>query len=92
MYAKLIPFLIVSNIVYEIIFLQVYLLPWITISFIIYYYFTWYYEIMVMLYLAVVSPQNLYRGMQKYAVIGSTNIYWSKLNENIITNGIFIIL
>ena len=92
MYAKLIPFLVVSNIFYEIIFLQLYLIPWITIPFIIYYYSIWYYGIMLMLYLAAVSPQNLYRGMQKYAVIGSTNIYWSKLNENIITNGIFIIL
>ena len=47
--------------------------------------------IIVMLYLASGSPQQLYKGMQEYAVIGLMKISWSKPSEKIITNTICII-
>ena len=42
--------------------------------------------ILVMLYLAAVSPQHLYQGMQKYVVIVLMKIYCSNQSDNIIPN------
>ena len=45
-----------------------------------------------MLYLASVSHQRLYQGIQKYVVIVLLNIQWIKLGDKIITNIICIVL
>ena len=45
---------------------------------------------MMMLYLASGSHQQFYQRMQKYVVIESLKIYWSKPSENIIPNSICI--
>ena len=52
----------------------------------------WWYLIMVMLYLAAVSPQHIYLDMQKYVMIGLMKLLWSNLSENIIQDIICIII
>ena len=52
------------------------------------FFYTWYCGIMVMLYLADVSPQHIHQGMKKYDVIGLMNLYWINSSDKIIRNSI----
>ena len=52
----------------------------------------WCCGIIAMLYLAVGSPQHLYRYMKIYLVIGFLNLSWSKRSDKIINDSICIIL
>ena len=72
--------------IYGDIFYQIYLLPQLTIHF-----FTWFYGIIVMLYLDSVSPPRLYQYMQKYVVIVLMKLDCSNQGENLIHDSICII-
>ena len=54
-------------------------------------FFSWYCEMLVMLYLANGTPQQLYMGMQKYVFIGLMKLYLSNPSDKIIPNIIYII-
>ena len=88
MYAKPTSFMVGSTNVYSIIFYQVYLLPWLNIPPL---FLTWWCGIFVMLYLASIKTQHLYRDIPNYIVIVLMKLSRINLSDKLLTNIICII-